>query len=276
MYREGRIPDFVLQHPLLTEKEAAALPGACFADPGSRQFPTHTAADAWLSLAYFNIDPTETPSKRPIRNLLEKAAEFWRMSEADVAKTLPVVQKEADTAAVVELRVPNQPPQRIAVHDAAELQKVAADLYQRRPDFPYRVRRDLSRQLLQLSAAVDMPLEPDTKIQLQKMAGFGTTDPGTVLNLIRMRQLALRPKLRDFCTGLEKVAEGIKQNIYLGVVKPEYLNKVASVLDAADRAAQQQHRYSGTYRFPEDDLFVITADIAGSCVRAMKQVAANS
>lgn len=78
--QQYKVPEYVYNHEPLSKEAADVLPDSLFADIVHRQFPVSSAADTWMSAAYFNENKHQIKSsdlKGYIEQVIKKAAEQY-------------------------------------------------------------------------------------------------------------------------------------------------------------------------------------------------------
>lgn len=244
------IPEFVKDAAETTTEDTVKLTSKSFAYPEKRLFPVHTPADTWLSLEYFDkfasseMGPCQTSA---VRERLERACRLWRLDSTPA----PSMAKEASTSgSLISYTVNGDTQATVRVHNQADMHKVATDLVDNRPRYPWGTRRDVARQLL---ACGYQPKFTD-RIDIEKTAGYGT---GTIHDAevsVQQRIGACRYRHEQAVKPLEDLLALLHKSAKKELLTPELLDKTAALLDAVDRFAG----FHRAFPAPERELFSIT------------------
>jgi len=269
------IPDYVKEACPANQKEASELPVNAFADDITRTFPIHTAADTWLSCAYYNKAASElnvylekTASGERIKERLNQACEFWGI-EPPVLRQLT---KAASAGIRIEYKVGDTVHDSTSVSSPEELTKVAEDIIQNTHRYPWQMRRDVGRQVLAAAPALSLSFSGSMQDQLNKSAGYGVGDVSAVARAITQRQVATRRYHTELQPGLSELKEAVDSSARNGVLSPDMLDKVASVLDAVDRVASLHIYYQGEFQAPEKQIYTTTMSQIDSFTKLSHQL----
>ena len=248
------LPDFVKEAELTTVEDINGLRSAAFADSTNRKFPIHTAADTWLSWAYFCKHGQKSYGESEMSKIASKiteAAALWKVQ-------LPRFYFEKLAAEAVKIKYVYRGQEKAAteVHSVEELEKIAQDLLTNRARYPYEMRRDAARQVLSAVTCFDFQFPINTERSLQKMAAYGAGTLDETLKVLQVRKIAVKDKVLS-----DKLAEAqdiVKEAAAQGLLRPDLLDKMASFVDAIDRLSDMHVKYNHGLQSPEEGLFSIT------------------
>jgi hypothetical protein len=255
-------PEFVKEAALSDEEDKASLPKTAFADSLNRLYPIHTKADTWLSAAFYY----KQASKRDetVEKQLEKAAQLWDVNIEGIKNALQAnMDKQASESAptyVVDLAFDGKSYAKIPVETPADLQKTAEYILNSSSSFPYAIRRDASRQILELMPKLQASFRADLEVSLQKTAGQGTCTVENAKALVKNRASLYKTRQRDLPAKLDE-ALTLLDKTASEMVPPPMLEKLASMLDAMDRLVNLHYKYAqgkDTFNAPEHALFQVT------------------
>ena len=256
------LPDYVNIDELLTKQAAETLPLTAFADPSERKLPIATKADTWMSMAVASLSPR--PKDR-YKSILKRAADLWQISEQDLPEQ-EHLRKQASATCTLLIKSAGEVLDTIDIYRPDDLHAAAKGLLMRRTKFPYDARAGLAEQLLKHAAEHrSMFDEPTTQI-LERMAGYGSNTAPAVANFLSKRaSLYAAPRFHHYARNLRLVASRIGEGGSDRLMAPEYLRKVAYVVDLADRAVSIYDKRTDC-DYPEDVLFARTM---GEAVRKL-------
>lgn len=258
------IPDFVKEAEATSAETAAGLRTDQFADPDNRRFPIHTKADTWLSVAYLNsqmvspLDKTAEKNNLPkIQENLRNAVEFWNLNASFAPK--PGVQKEAAVETPVmtlKFQTGTEKEASVQVMDFGQYKEAAEQLLKLRHEYPYLVRRDVARQILDNQTLFSEKLAEDTLTGLHKTAGLTVGDLPSVTMSLRERGVWYERSKTKYAVDavqslLKEASETPKDN---PVLLHETMDKIAAVVDTLDRMASLpvDKGYTSLLPAPED------------------------
>jgi hypothetical protein len=255
------LPEFVADHEQMTEKEASSLSRDCFADRVKKQYPIHTEADTWLSVAYYSKYASARDTE--IEEKLKKAVSFWGIEDSMVNlknELVGDIEKKAtdytNSRIAISYVYDGEAKSSTSVGDIDELQKVATDLVKNATKYPYEMRKSVSRQVISAEKRLEGALTKESKDILYKTAGYATSNKENILDVLNTKKYEhgehskLASKLDDAYVLIEKVAGDVE------FVEPVLIDKVASMLDKIDRFVGLHHRYD--YTPPERVLYNTT------------------
>lgn len=247
------MPDFVKEAALTTAADVTALRRDAFADPARRRFPTHTAADTWLSYAFFAKYGGEYPPEEHalVKGNLDRAVEFWRIQAPKYN-----IEKQAAAMDKLAYEYEGQILATASVGSAADVRRLADDLLEHPAKYPYEMRCSAARQLLKLSSKYAAELPSKQVESLQKTAAWAVGREHGALKAIAVRR-AMVPRLAD---RLDKAAAIVKQSAVMGMLSPGMVEKVARFVDAIDRLSNLHRHYGSGMTPPEQDIAWLTRD----------------
>jgi hypothetical protein len=251
-YNLVAIPEFVKQAVVISDQKLDKTASDNFADPATRKYPLTDKSNTWLSRMYFELFDKEAmdPGRAAVvAKKIEEAASFWQ---------LPVMEKKAEASIkpkhIVKINTKGYPPvvTELFIMNVGDMEKAAEDVRDSRGVIPYEARRDYARGLLNAPANLLDELDTDTKVYLDKVAGFGMTTKQRVVGAVldRVCLLTDRP---DYSKRLTEIGTAIPET-----PTPAFLQKIASVLDLVDRDCDFCKLYSDTFKSPEEALFSVT------------------
>jgi hypothetical protein len=243
------IPDFVKEAKQLEPEETAKLPLAVFAFAEQRLYPVHTREDAWLSRAAFtkNASLHTQAESQHIAEILKHAEKFWQLDPMQL-------QQKTACGNVYEYRAQGKVHAKITAQTPEDIQKIAADAIAPHGKYPWEMRRDLCRQLLDTAEKM---FKTEMLDQIQKTAGMGCCSVEDANHAIELREVSLGT-YTEFKKPLQQLRQLVEKEAKAEVVPPIVLDKVAAVLDLIDNQLGLATRYSGVFQPPEKDLFRIT------------------
>lgn len=249
------------------EEAYQALPPTAFADPRSKQFPTTTRAETWLSYTHFLHKQGEMPEKiaRWIRARLEKAVDYHGIRQdiqeletkyaavhADNLSRLP------DSAFALVVESDGRKERRYPLRNLEEVKAAADWLLLYRDQLLYRDRRTIAGKILEKAAQYGADLSNETMETLQRIAGRGTYDPEEAAGMLADRAKAawrnVVPGLREAVT---KLAETVRTNPHLAE-DPETVRGLCETIDQFDRHVKIAGKYDEELPRPEDVFCRIT------------------
>jgi len=259
--KDVALPDFVKEATVFTEEDVRQLPMSCFADPHSKKYPIHTKADTWLSIAYHHKYGNAS-NKMVIEEMLSKAAKLWEIDEEGL-KTVIDSSLEKNAAVgesyTVDYTHDTESLCSAQISDEDDFYKVASDIVDNKTKYTYPIRRNVSRQLLDIAPKLHIEAANAVFTQLNKTAGYGVTSSANALKSVLKRVRVCRNKYPMWSDKLARLEVEIPKVSKHGLVPPQYLDKIAVMLDFVDRAVGIQERYTEGYNVPEEELFTYTA-----------------
>lgn len=263
-------PDFVKSAS--TEQlcgPADPLPSHLFADPAHRNYPCHTAAATWLSTAFFvdkraSFDDAAAERisarlaevakhfgiGRYVGELVEKAAAAVDNSEASLPDS-SFAWVWADAAGNKQRRYPLRNPAEV---------KTASQYFKTfREQFAFDDRRQIAAKILEKAASLGAAVEDSES--LARAAGYGYCAANDIVATIQKRAKLVRRFDAQAAQEMDELAKQVAE------APPQARDhgircKLASVLDAFDRAAHLTTLYNDGLERPEDVLFQVTEKAA--------------
>lgn len=239
-------PEFVkvATHEQITGK-GRDLPPESFADPRTRQFPTHTPA-ATVASAMYLVEAEAGLGKlaAAVRQRVDRAAEYFgvkghvdRVREKAAAANA-VGADPADDAdyAFVAVYDGGAKDRRLPLRNAAEVKAAGDWLAQWRREFTYDDRRTIAEKILRKAAALGGLTDAEEQA-LYKQAGFACGSGEKAAEAVFKRAEALRILRHDLDDQelLTKLALQLAEDPQVAH-DPAAMQKVASLLDETDRA----------------------------------------
>lgn len=238
-------PEFVkvATHEQITGK-GRDLPPESFADPRTRQFPTHTPAATVASAMYLlEAGPGLGKAAEVVRQRVDRAAEYFGVKghvdkiREKAAAANAVGADPADDAdyAFVAVYEGGAKERHLPLRNAAEVKAASAWLAQWRGEFVYDDRRTIAEKILRKAASLGGLTDAEEQV-LYKQAGWACGSGEKAAEAVYARAHALRVLRKDL-DDQEKLAElavQLAENPRL-VHDPAAMQKVASILDETDR-----------------------------------------
>ena len=265
---EELIPDYVMDYTLPEKEAASEIEDSLFADDTRRLFPVDTAANTWLSNAYFALNASELPYKQAeaewIQERLTKAAGIFGIEEdtvkiaeaitdgtlnkeaaaEDVDDNYGWVIKSAETGEVMERKYP--------MFDTRGVVKAADYFNEYRGNYPIGIRRLISRNILKKANEYGMDVY-DLPQTVFREAGMGIPRKDVLMGEILERaHLTKDAGAAIALANINEFLAGIK-DAELG----PHLDKIAEVLEAFDSSADLTQHYNKKILMPADFLFDI-------------------
>lgn len=242
----------------VSEIQGKDLPDAAFADTRARQYPTHTKAATWISAATCLVEPRENLSREVVNKIAERVR-FWGIAE-DLTEATSHARKVAEVSldklpghffAVADERFRGFP-----IFDRESIEKSAEQFVADRIKLPYRYRTKAAAEILAAADAFGVPLTPETTDTLQRSAGYGVSDRGTMKLAIRTRAEILSK------TGYATDALRLRSlaNTWAGIDQHEEFAKAAGIIADLDEKSGIYKTYErGAVTLPEDACCWITS-----------------
>jgi len=234
------------------------LPTSAFADGGSRAFPVHTKAAAYLSLVSFERQNGQFAEheRLHIGRHLEKAARLW-----DIRDEIPTIQENVKQASLAAQVAPDEDfamvtsdGQFFPIDNADSIMKSASSFAEVRKNIPFTLRNETAKKIYK--AAVANAIDPrQLPVEVIRSAGRGTCIKQAAVTELNRRIANLPAKRRALGEPLKKVAAFVNEAPRLD---EKLLTKVATVLDAFDFHTNMRTKYGSTFALPEDILFNCT------------------
>jgi len=276
-------PDYVKQASAADLYGSGELDTAAYADPGRRLFPHHTPAATWMSSAYLETFRQEHPADSGIQMIgarLSKAAEAHGIAEDVGQLREKVAAAHADPLSLLSDRdfafvaeVEGRRERRLPLRNALEV-KAASEWFSRhRGTFPWDLRQDMARRILEKQAATGAAVGGEQREILERTAGFGMCSKAAAVQAITRRV----PHISDRETAAEftKLAELVStRRIEQTVGNAEFREKLAATLDKLDRTYGLATRYGEDLTMPEDTLCSLTEKAASAVLQ--QQVATTT
>jgi len=257
------LPEYVKTAEVNDPEDLKELPKEAFADPSHRLFPIHTKADTWASAAYFYKYGSALSGRALIEEMLKKAIDLWDIPAEEFAKLQDLNPSNEKVASapehLVQLTHDDKVIYKTAIQTPDDLKKLADNILSETSKYTYDLRKQAAEQILELDKELNASFDVDTKIDLEKTAGVGSNTSSNVAILINNRAIACRDLCPEMSAQLTKLAKDVSYGE--GFMKSDRLQKIARILDVADRLTDFNVRYNDTFRPPELDVFKYTETI---------------
>jgi len=261
------VPEYVGTHELLDKQAAEKLHDNEYADPSLRCFPVDTAANTWLSAAYFaeNKGQVHRTKRAHVKETIQRAARIHGNS-ADVDAVLskqatpsvPPEQDDNNFCWLIKDASGKIVVKKYPVFDAYGV-KTAMEYFDRyRGRYPLEVRREIATNLLK--KAQEHGVEPSAPVL--KTAGYGAPHRPTLTEeLLERAKLTKDAEAAVVFANLNEVlahcsAEELAQNI----------EKVADNIDQLDRLNGLEKHYNTKILFPSEVVYAMSMKQASSYV----------
>lgn len=256
---EVPFPDFVQESDLM-DKEAHDLASPTeFADPNTKTYPISTAADTFISAAFYHKYAAEGSVLPEIVTKLKEACQLW---DINWESTKPMVQeKVASSVAKIEYVCDNKNFATVPVENMGHLDKLASDLIDNPGKYPYNMRNKVAAQILAVASVHNHELPEGLDQVLEKTAGQAIGSYSALQRAISMRESALRNVhgYENLDEAFGTLKEASMQYAEKDLVDPTFAVQACAVLDGIDRSAGLTHKYaSGEFEAPELMLFETT------------------
>lgn len=270
------VPEYVKQASDVKLCGTADQEPHLFADQTGRNFPCHTKAATWLSMAFFLEKAASLPehTREHVQRRLTAVAEHFGIG-ADLATLRTAVEKQAATGqqeltnddfAFVWKDETGATERRLPMRGALEV-KAAADWFQQyRDEFLFGDRQRIADKILTKQAQYGAGLPEETLMVLEQAAGRGICSAETAASLIESRVPIVRLKEAELAAELQNTVDAIRSATFV-VRTPERLQKIAAIVDQVDRKFGLVPAYGDGLDRPEDVLFAITQKAAAAALR---------
>ncbi len=263
------IPEWAGSGELVADKAAAdALPDTHFADDHRRLFPIKTAADVWVSAAYFNEARGEyAPAEAAfIDGRIKQAAAVHGVAD-DVERVLaakpPAPVEDADTWCLVRKDASGNVAERgFPIADAEGVKLACEYLELHRDSFPYGMAREIAENICKRASVVGG--EPTDLVW--KLAGVAVPDIQAMAEELSNRIKQANDPNAGLLYGqlLLAVADAPVEE------SAKVLDKVAEAIEGLDRLSGVVYR-KGHLR-PEDIVFGLPLKLAQAVVEDVVQL----
>jgi hypothetical protein len=257
------IPEWVANADIVTEKEAAAeLHEDLFADPDHRHFPLTSAADTWLSAAFFqhNRGQYKAAMAGYIEGNIKAAADIHGIADEVAAVFTGTARQEVKEASshdedldnyglVAYDALGNVTELGFPMFDAHGVKQAANHLIKHREKFPFKLAQVIASHIVHKAAEHEVEV-PD---QIQKLGGHGVVDTTSLLGHLEHR-ITICPD-DNIKLALAKAAVAIGEDQRVDQVAPEDAQKLAEALERYDGLMGYTPR---NHQFPEDIVWGLT------------------
>lgn len=272
--RKYQLPDYVKSASMYETLLPEDLAVTQYADQHNRQFPCHSKAAAWCSVAEYVDTADKLPATRRalISQNLFKLASFWNILE-DITQMKPA-QTEKAAAQETEFFVWQDRAtgnKSMPIYNSQDVAMAAEWLEKHASQFPFKVRCGMARNILDAKQHF-LASVGQHEDYLQKAAGYGFCDVKSAHRAIRSRASAnTDPQWKE---KLTKLAASVKDSPQLAMT-PDNLVTLAGILDTADGLTRKAV-FRSTDSLVENELFGITYKTAGELVRDVCQTTSGN
>lgn len=210
MVKEAGAPDYVMDSPVMGEKDAERLPDSLFADPFRRKFPIGSKADTWTSAAYFaktaSSEYGDDVLASSVRDRLLKAADMYgiRKDVDSVMSRMSAVRSEK--RAGDDMSSYGWPEERRYPMFDEEGVRLANGYFQENAyKYPSDTRREIASRIFSKSA--EYGIEPSDAVRVESGNGFQTREHAAYQILDRARVLSAHD--RGAMAVMSKLAEAV-------------------------------------------------------------------
>lgn len=220
----------VPQYAAIPFEKTAELSNAGYAWPEAKLFPIDSKENTWWSaayLAYAKQQKTLPAVIEKVASNIKKAMTLWEIDPSDF------VEKTAETktpVTTVIMKYNDTILHEIPVYDSTGFEKLASWLAVNKVNYPYSVRRDTARQLLACPETLTKDMAEDTRIALEKTAGYAVSTRGNMIKIMDILTKGLeKVGLQELIPNIEKVSELPE------LISGQSFSKVAELFDATHR-----------------------------------------
>ena len=249
------VPDYVMKAENRTDLDSYSPDN--FGHPGKRLYPLTSKAETWLSRQYFQLDKKayHTGVAQAIEDRINKAAAFWNLEDDK-----PVIKKQASAKHTVRGIKDGDVAFTIDISEPAHYKQAAEYLVNNKNKLTYELRRSMARDLYNTPQNLKCELPVSTVDYLHKAAGFGMNDKAGVIKALNTRVVHSYRTHPQISNVLVKTAQAVDK------VTPTVLNKVAQIMDIADRALKLNRYYNNGLSTPEEALYTVLHKHAAAVV----------
>ena len=252
------IPSYVLDHEV-NVKRAASLSDREYADDLLRKYPIDNPADTWLSAGYIvkmaQAGYISEPKYSNLMTRVKEAAQIYGVLEDvnTLVERLTAVE-ETKEAGDDDYGWVDGDDKKYPMFDARGVAKAAEYFETNKYHYPTDMRRTIARSIMRKAAEYEVELKQD----LRKDAGMGMPRRDTL-----MAELLGRARMYKDAETSTAIA---KLNEYVASVGAEELDaeldKLASLVEEADRSEGLYREYGKTILAPSDFIYDIDASEA--------------
>lgn len=240
-----------------------------YADQRHRQFPCHTKAAAWCSVADYLEQAAAMPAthRERVSKNLYKLANFWNILD-DIVQMKPApIEKAAEAQTQFFVWQDRTTGNRaMPIGNSQDVPLAAAWLEKNASQFAFSQRCSMARNILAAKQHF-LATAGEHEDYLQKAAGYGFCDPQVACRAIRARaSVNGDPQWKE---KLTKLAASVQDSPQLALT-PENLVSLAGILDTADSLTRKPV-FRKTSSLVENELFGITYKAAGALAKDICQ-----
>ena len=257
-----KVPKYVLDHSPMEKDAAAILDDALFADSGKLMFPIGTAADTWLSAAYFNENRglVDSVVRAQVESNIKMAASLWNIDK-DVKDVLEFKKAEA---------VPEDDPSNYGYIDKKgnryfpmfddEGVKRAADYFDRfRGAMPSSIRKSVAVSIVKKATASNIAVQTS----VFREAGIGIPNKIDLMdNLLDRAYMTKDAGCSAVIANLVTAVAHCPPDELM-----DNLDKIAHVIETLDMANGLDAQYGRTLLAPADFIYALMPKQAAEFVK---------
>ena len=266
------IPQWVADAPIVTEKSAAdALHEDLFGDPDHRQFPLTTAADTWLSAAFFDhnrgqykramagyIEGNITAAAQ-IHGIEDEVADIFSGAARQETKEAADYDEDLDNYGLVAMdSLGNVTDLGFPMFDAHGVKQAASHLIKHREKFPFKLAHVIATRIIPKAREHGVEL-PD---QIEKLGGWGVIDTTNLLGHLEHR-IGICPD-DNIKLALAQAAKIVAEQQTTSEIAAADTIKLAEVLELYDNHMGYKPR---SHQFPEEIVWGLTVKQASAMVK---------
>lgn len=249
-----KLPEYVLAYEPMTKDAAATMDDALFADVVYKRFPIDTPASTWLSAAYFNENRKDIPSDLAtvVEDNIKMAASLYGIDQ-DVKNVLEYQASSPEIPDSYYGYVDKAGHKHYPMFDSLGVEKAGEHYAKHRFTYAPEIRKQIS------SAIVKRANETDVAVPhaVFRDAGVGATNMEDLSDNLLYRAQVLMDKDAELATVIANMSKAL--NAATPAEVSEQLDKVATIIEAADRIYGLDKVYGREYLAPQD--FIYSMDI---------------
>jgi hypothetical protein len=255
----------------VTGNTAKPLPKRAFAHPSAQEFPFHTAAATWVSMAAL-LEKKADLDQVLYNNIYDKivgAAEFHGITP-DITALIKVSADKrpfnedelSDSDFGLIFTENGQKERHFRMCNAQEVKIAAEYLQERRDQIPFEYRQKIAEKIIDKANEYHVNLGKLDEF-VEKQAGIGFCSAKDAADLIwnRVRVIGRTDKPNETQIELAKMAKTILSKPEL-TEHPHSLQKIAQIIDTVDRTHFLINDYGEHLPRPEDVLFTVNTKTA--------------
>lgn len=245
-----KVPKYVLEHSPMEKTAADAMDDALFADFGKKMFPIDTAANTWLSAAYFNENRNSVDDivRAQVESNIKMAASIWNIDK-DVKDVLEF--KTAEYLPESDLQnygyVDKKGNRYFPMFDAEGVKRAADNFDRFRGSLPADVRKKIACAIVKKAHAGNISIQGS----LFREAGIGLPNKIDLMdNMLDRAYLTKNAECATVIAGLVKVVAASQPDELM-----DNLDKLAHVLSELDKMNGMDLEYGRKLLAPADFVY---------------------